>query len=76
MGWPDPATWTVSPEVFSARMTSLPEGLQIGLGQVSVTFPPGDPLLGVKNSMSLTEFDSKLAVLLLRHSSLPSCVIL
>jgi hypothetical protein len=48
LGRPDPAAWTVSPEVFSARMTSLPEGVQISPGQVSVTFPPEDPVLGVK----------------------------
>jgi hypothetical protein len=54
MGRPDPASWTVSPEVFSARMTSLPEGVSVGPGLVSVTFSPEDPLLGVKKLHELS----------------------
>jgi len=54
LGRPDPVAWTVSPEVFSARITTLPEGVQIGPGQVSVTFPPEDPILGVKKLHELS----------------------
>jgi hypothetical protein len=52
LGRPDPAAWMVSPEVFSARMNSLPDGISVGLGHVSVTFPPGDPTLGAKSFTS------------------------
>jgi hypothetical protein len=29
-------------------MSSLPEGIEVGPGRVSVTFSPGDPTLGAK----------------------------
>ena len=54
LGRPDPAAWTVLPEVFSARMTSLPEGVEVGPGQVLVNFPPEDPILGVKKLHELS----------------------
>jgi hypothetical protein len=50
LGRPDPAAWTVPPEVFAARMSSLPEGIEVGPGRVSVTFSSGDPTLGAKNN--------------------------
>jgi len=48
LGRPDPAAWTVPPEVFAARMSSLSEGIEIGPGRVSVIFPADDPILGAK----------------------------
>jgi hypothetical protein len=54
LGRPDPASWTVSPEVFSARMSSLPEGVRVGPGLVSVSFPPEDPILGAKKLHQLS----------------------
>jgi hypothetical protein len=54
LGRPDPAAWTVPPEVFAARMSSLPEGIEVGPGRVSVTFSPGDPTLGAKKLHELS----------------------
>ncbi len=48
LGRPDPAAWTVPPEVFAARMSSLPEGIEVGPGRVSVSFAPEDPLSGAR----------------------------
>ena len=48
LGRPDPATWTVPPEVFAARMSSLPEGIEVGPGRVAVSFAPEDPLVGAR----------------------------
>jgi hypothetical protein len=48
LGRPDPAAWTVLPEVFAARMSSLPEGVEVGPGRVSVSFSPEDPLSGAQ----------------------------
>jgi hypothetical protein len=48
LGRPDPAAWTVPPEVFAARMSSLPESIEIGPGRVAVNFAPEDPLSGAR----------------------------
>jgi hypothetical protein len=42
LGRPDPAAWTVPPEVFAARMSSIPEGIEVGQGRVAVSFAPED----------------------------------
>jgi hypothetical protein len=54
LGRPDPAAWTVPPEVFAARMSSLPEDIEVGPGRVSVTFPADDPILGAKKLHELS----------------------
>ena len=36
LGRPDPAAWTVPAEVFAARISSLPEGIEVGTGRVSI----------------------------------------
>jgi hypothetical protein len=48
LGRPDPAAWTVPPEVFAARMSSLPEGIEVGPGRVSVSFSSDDPVSGAR----------------------------
>jgi hypothetical protein len=54
LGRPDPAAWTVPPEVFAARMSSLPEGIEVGPGRVSVSFSPEDPLAGARKLHELS----------------------
>jgi hypothetical protein len=54
LGRPDPAAWTVPPEVFAARMSSLPEGIEVGPGRVSVSFSPDDPLSGARKLHELS----------------------
>jgi hypothetical protein len=54
LGRPDPAAWTVPPEVFAARISSLPEGIEVGTGRVSVSFSPEDPLSGARKLHELS----------------------
>ena len=47
-GLPEPVSWTVSPEAFGARMTSLPLCIEVTEGRILVTFPPSTPIVGAQ----------------------------
>lgn len=51
---PDPVAWTILPEVLSARMKSLPEGIQVSPGLVSILFSPEDPVEGARKLHTLS----------------------
>lgn len=48
LGAPDPASWTVPAEAFSAQVRLLPPEIVVTSGMVSVAFPPEDPAEGAK----------------------------
>ena len=41
-----PPSWTVTPELESAAVTSLPAGIRLAPGKIEITFPPDNPIAG------------------------------
>jgi hypothetical protein len=48
MGRPDPASWKVAPDILDVSVSGLPDEVVLAPGQIAVSFPPDDPLIGAQ----------------------------